>query len=131
MKIEEVNVPEVLNDLLEGTNEYQEAIDPTVPTVQAPEENEEQQILQQNEGAIAPDPITHGAQRSSRQWRPAERYLQSKEQESISLPAAAQIAEYDEECKTFLDDAHSFTVLASTDGDTMYWDQAALTGSSG
>jgi hypothetical protein len=66
----------------------------------------------------------HGTRRSTRAWRPTQRYLQGKEQEAISLSAAASIAEYDEECKTFIDDVHRFSVLASKDGDTMYWDQA-------
>jgi hypothetical protein len=126
VELEDVQVPEVLNEVLDGTNEYQEEVLPPdidVPE-QAHEEHEGAPVLPPHEGANVPEPIVHGTRRSTRAWRPTQRYLEGKEQEAVSLPAAARIAEYDEECKTFIDDVHPFSVLASTDGDTMYWDQA-------
>jgi hypothetical protein len=71
-----------------------------------------------------PVPMIHGTRRSGRTWKPTERYLKGKEQETISLTALARLAEYDSNYKTFIDDIHPVSVLAQTDGDTMYWDQA-------
>jgi hypothetical protein len=88
------------------------------------EEHEGVSVLHPHEGANVQEPIVHGTHRFTRAWRPTQRYLEGREQEAISLPASARIAEYDQEYKSMIDDVHPFSVLASTDGDTMYWDQA-------
>jgi hypothetical protein len=94
-----------------------------------------QQDVIQNEGAndneIAPVaqqqpnlPINQPARRSQRNWRPTQRYLESLQQETVALPVALQAAVYDSEYKTITDDIDPISLLAKTDKDTMYFDQA-------
>jgi hypothetical protein len=62
--------------------------------------------------------------RSGRRWKPTQRFLGGMQQETIALPVLAQACCYDDQYETILDGAHPMSLLAKTDGDTMYWDQA-------
>jgi hypothetical protein len=74
---------------------------------------------------IIDDPGTNrNERRTSRVWKPTQRYLEGIQQESIALPIALQASCYDDEHETIIDDVNPMSLLSKTDGDTMYWDQA-------
>jgi hypothetical protein len=88
----------------------------------------------ENEGATVPEhegdnqapqateqPATR---RSQRTWKPTARVLESLQQQDMALPMCMQAAVYDTEYQTIIDDINPITLLAQTDADTMYWDQA-------
>jgi hypothetical protein len=62
--------------------------------------------------------------RSGRRWKPIPSFLEGMQQETIALPVAVQAFCYNDQHETILDGAHPMSLLAKTDGDTMYWDQA-------
>jgi hypothetical protein len=68
VELEDVQVPEVLNEVLDGTNEYQEDLLP--PDIDVPEQTHEEHegapVLHPHEGANVPEPIVHGTRRSTR-----------------------------------------------------------------
>jgi hypothetical protein len=63
--------------------------------------------------------------RSKRNWKPTQKILESIQQEDgFKVPVNLQACVYDDEYETFLDNANPMCLLAKTDHDTMYWDQA-------
>jgi hypothetical protein len=62
--------------------------------------------------------------RSKRTWQPTKRILESMQQNDMALPMCLQAAVYDTEYETIIDNINPMTLLAQTDADTMYWDQA-------
>jgi Reverse transcriptase (RNA-dependent DNA polymerase) len=66
--------------------------------------------------------------RSKRNWKPTPRMLESIQQREDEveerLPISLQAACYDDQFMTMIDDENPMCLLARTDGDTMYWDQA-------
>jgi hypothetical protein len=117
-------VPTTDNTNEELMNEYQVEGADFGPTIQDVQESMENEGVLPGTVLPPPVPIIHGTRRSGRTWKPTTKYLEGKEQEAINLTASARIAEYDSQYKTFIEDIHPVTVLAPTDGDTMYWDQA-------
>ncbi len=81
--------------------------------VQAPE-------VTQPEGAHVQLPT----RRSNRAWKPTTKYLESLQQNEVALPVCLQAAVYDDEYETIIDNINPMSLLAQTDADTMYWDQA-------
>jgi hypothetical protein len=62
--------------------------------------------------------------RSSRVRTPTRGMLESVAQENISLPISLQIMKAERSDENFLDYVHPILLAASSDPDTMYWDQA-------
>ena len=62
--------------------------------------------------------------RSTRNWKPTQRLLESIQQIDMALPICLQAAVYDDEYETMIDNINPMSLMAQTDADTMYWDQA-------
>jgi Reverse transcriptase (RNA-dependent DNA polymerase) len=120
------NLPPTLNEAASISPDFGDTNDETIRQLETPIAQADGK--QQSEGAAGTPELNDKqdttTRRSNRTWKPTSKYLESIEQEAIALPANVQIANYDVEYKTILDDVNPFTVLAKTDGDTMYWDQA-------
>jgi hypothetical protein len=62
--------------------------------------------------------------RSKRKRQLTNRMIESIEQEHMDMPINLQAIKYDNESEIFLDTQQVLSVAATTDPDTMYWDQA-------
>jgi hypothetical protein len=109
------------NDQLVDTNET-EPLEPVYP-------DSEQLEGDETYFPMDTDPITEPSagptQKSTRSWKPTQRFLENLQQEEISLtmiPHSLGALHYigdNEPC-----DEHQISLIAKTDQDTMYWDQA-------
>ena len=77
-----------------------------------------------HEGDALPDTPQQPTRRSTRSWKPTERILESIAQQDMALPVCLQAMVYDDEYETIIDNVNPMTLMAQTDADTMYWDQA-------
>ena len=76
------------------------------------------------EGEVLQETPQQPTRRSNRTWKPTARLLESIEQADMALPICLQAMVYDDEYETIIDNINPMTLLAQTDADTMYWDQA-------
>jgi Reverse transcriptase (RNA-dependent DNA polymerase) len=83
--------------------------------------NPEPAIQETRQNQVQQQPATR---RSTRQHKPTQRMLESIEQEEMFMPVTLQSIKYDDNYETFLDREHVLAIAASTDPDTMYFDQA-------
>jgi hypothetical protein len=87
-------------------------------------DNNPDPVIQNEAATMDPPTETVHLRRSSRPWKPSRRYLESQQQEEMSLQALVEAAKYDDECEVFIDNICPITLLSQLDKDTMYFDQA-------